>query len=228
MAEETTVEEVPVADGPPVKNDPRGSFSLLAPILDPIDTTITPEKVISGDYEVPEIFTTSGSFDPTTISVYSVDGANQPNFYLLKKRAKATAGDLKTANFTFTNPDTNEVSYLTRVDADIPNVVEEYDGVFDALPVGAYFYPDKSRNPETLATKSRETPGLLARGMNRFLGADIDPKGFGVEIPRIVSTTVGAMVGADLGAKLPVPANPFGALIKTGGIIGLGSCPSNH
>ena len=193
MAEEITVEEVPVADGPPVKNDPRGSLSLLAPILDPIDTTITPEQVISGEYEVPEIFSNA-------------------------EMQQLPPG----ANFTFTNPDTNEVSYLTRVEADIPNVVEEYDGVFDALPVGAYFYPDKSRNPETLATKSRETPGLFARGRDRLLGADIDARGFGVEIPRIVSTTVGAMVGADLGAKLPVPANPFGALIKTGGIIGLG------
>ncbi len=38
------------------ENDPRGAFSLLAPILDPIDTTITPEQVASGDYQIPEIF----------------------------------------------------------------------------------------------------------------------------------------------------------------------------
>jgi hypothetical protein len=49
-------------------------------------------------------FTVSGSNDPTDISVYSLDSNNQPNFYLLKKRAKATAGDLKTATFTFTAP----------------------------------------------------------------------------------------------------------------------------
>jgi hypothetical protein len=30
-------------------------------------------------------FTISGSADPTDVSVYSIDGANQPNFYLLKK-----------------------------------------------------------------------------------------------------------------------------------------------
>ena len=49
-------------------------------------------------------FTISGSADSTDISVYSLDSNNQPNFYLLKKKAKATAGDLKTADFTFTTP----------------------------------------------------------------------------------------------------------------------------
>jgi hypothetical protein len=72
-------------------------------------------------------FTISGSGDPTDISVYSVDGANQPNFYLLKKRAKATAGDLKTAEFTFTSPerfstvqiqDTNIIEIVKITDSD--------------------------------------------------------------------------------------------------------------
>ncbi len=50
-------------------------------------------------------FTISGSADPTDISVYSLDGTNNPDFYLLKKSAKATAGTLKTAEFTFTTPE---------------------------------------------------------------------------------------------------------------------------
>jgi hypothetical protein len=49
-------------------------------------------------------FTVSGSDDPTDISVYSLDSNNQPNFYLLKKTAKASAGTLKTTTFTFTTP----------------------------------------------------------------------------------------------------------------------------
>ena len=49
-------------------------------------------------------FTISGSNNPTDISVYSLDSNNQPNFYLLKKRAKASAGTLKTAEFSFTTP----------------------------------------------------------------------------------------------------------------------------
>ena len=50
-------------------------------------------------------FTVSGSNDPTDVSVYSLDGTNNPDFYLLKKSVKATAGTLKTAEFTFTTPE---------------------------------------------------------------------------------------------------------------------------
>ena len=50
-------------------------------------------------------FTISGSNDPTDVSVYSLDGTNNPDFYLLKKSVKATAGTLKTADFTFTTPE---------------------------------------------------------------------------------------------------------------------------
>jgi hypothetical protein len=49
-------------------------------------------------------FTVSGSADPTDISVYSLDSSNQPNFYLLKKTSKASAGTLKTTTFSFTTP----------------------------------------------------------------------------------------------------------------------------
>jgi len=72
-------------------------------------------------------FTISGSGDPTDISVYSLDSSNQPNFYLLKKKARATAGDLKTADFTFTTPerfstvqieDTNIIEIVKITDSD--------------------------------------------------------------------------------------------------------------
>jgi hypothetical protein len=49
-------------------------------------------------------FTISGSNDPTDISVYSLDSGNNPNFYLLKKTSRASAGTLKTKTFTFTTP----------------------------------------------------------------------------------------------------------------------------
>tara|TARA_R100001463_G_scaffold9112_1_gene27409 strand:+ start:7265 stop:9136 length:1872 start_codon:yes stop_codon:yes gene_type:complete len=72
-------------------------------------------------------FTISGSADPTDVSVYSIDSNNQPNFYLLKKKAKATAGTLKTKTFTFTNPqrfstveieDTNIIEIVKITDSD--------------------------------------------------------------------------------------------------------------
>tara|TARA_X000001388_G_scaffold76811_2_gene75281 strand:+ start:319 stop:2196 length:1878 start_codon:yes stop_codon:yes gene_type:complete len=49
-------------------------------------------------------FTVSGSSDPTDISVYSTNAANQPSFYLLKKKARAVSGNLQTTTFSFTTP----------------------------------------------------------------------------------------------------------------------------
>lgn len=70
-------------------------------------------------------FTISGSGDPTDISVYSLDSNNQPNFYLLKKRAKATAGDLRTADFTFTAPE--KFATVTIQDTNIIEIVKITD-----------------------------------------------------------------------------------------------------
>jgi len=64
-------------------------------------------------------FTISGSADPTDISVYSIDSNNQPNFYLLKKKAKATAGTLKTKTFSFTNP-----QKFSTIDVEDTNIIE--------------------------------------------------------------------------------------------------------
>ena len=47
----------------------------------------------------------SSSFDPTTVSVYSIDeNTNEPIYYLLKKSVKASSGTVKTATFNFTSP----------------------------------------------------------------------------------------------------------------------------
>lgn len=46
-------------------------------------------------------FTLSGSFDPTDISVYSVDDDNLPSFYLLKKSVIASAGKVVNQEFEF-------------------------------------------------------------------------------------------------------------------------------
>jgi len=46
-------------------------------------------------------FTTSSSYDPTTIEVYTVDGTNTPTSYLMKKTVQALSGEVKTQSFTF-------------------------------------------------------------------------------------------------------------------------------
>ena len=90
-------------------------------------------------------FTVSGSNNPTDISVYSLDSNNQPNFYLLKKKAKASAGTLKTAEFSFTTPqrfstvqiqDNNIIEIIKITDSDgnrwyeVPYLAQET--IFDA------------------------------------------------------------------------------------------------
>ena len=112
-------------------------------------------------------FTTSGSFDPTTVSVYSVDGSNNPNFYLLKKTAQASAGTLKSAGFTFTTPekfatiqiqDTNIIEIVSITDSDgnrwyeVPYLAQET--IFDPVT-------NTAANDPTLAQYNETTPYLL-------------------------------------------------------------------
>ena len=112
-------------------------------------------------------FTTSGSFDPTTVSVYSVDGSNNPNFYLLKKTANASAGTLKSAAFTFTSPekfstiqiqDTNIIEIVKITDSDgnrwyeVPYLAQET--IFDPVT-------NTATNDPTLAQYNETTPYLL-------------------------------------------------------------------
>ena len=173
------------------ENDPRGAITLLAPILDPIDTTITPEQVESGDYEIPQIFTT-------------------------EEMQQLPPG----ANFTYRNPDTNELQELTRNDSDIPfvNLEGATDVNYNSLPTGAYFYTSDG----ALRTKDAETPTLFQRGLDRFLGEDIDPRSLKVEVPRIVTTTAGAMALGSYGPRIPAPPGLPGLAIKGGGTLLLG------
>jgi len=49
-------------------------------------------------------FRFSSSFDPTTITVYSVTGDGAIEYYLLKKKVRAVSGELKTKTFQFSDP----------------------------------------------------------------------------------------------------------------------------
>lgn len=49
-------------------------------------------------------FSISGSNDPLDITVYSVDGNNQPDYFLLKKKAKVYSATTKTVSYSVTSP----------------------------------------------------------------------------------------------------------------------------
>jgi hypothetical protein len=112
-------------------------------------------------------FTTSGSFDPTTLSVYSVDSSNNPNFYLIKKKAKASAGTLKSAAFSFTTPE--KFSTIQIQDTDIIEIVKITDSDGNRwyevpyLAQETIFDPvtNIAANDPTLAQYNETTPYLL-------------------------------------------------------------------
>jgi hypothetical protein len=86
-------------------------------------------------------FTTSSSYDPTTIDVYTVDGANVPTEYILKKTVQAISGESKKSSFTFSSPqrfstvtiqDTSIISILDAIDSsgntwyEVPYLAQDY------------------------------------------------------------------------------------------------------
>jgi hypothetical protein len=86
-------------------------------------------------------FTISSSFDPTDVSVYTIDGSGNPTSYLLKKRTQALSGQVKTTTSTFGNAqrfstitiqDTNIISVLKVVDSsnnvwyEVPYLAQDY------------------------------------------------------------------------------------------------------
>lgn len=49
-------------------------------------------------------FRFSSSYDPTTITTYSVLGSGEVEYFLAKKKVKAVSGEIKTATFQFSDP----------------------------------------------------------------------------------------------------------------------------
>ncbi len=70
-------------------------------------------------------FSFSSSTDPTTVSVYQYNNANQPTYFLLEKTINAISGELKTSTFTFTNPKKFDKILIT--DADLISIYDVVD-----------------------------------------------------------------------------------------------------
>ena len=70
-------------------------------------------------------FTTSSSYDPTTIEVYTVNGSNVPTSYLFKKTVQAISGQVKTAAFTFAAP--QRFTTVNIQDSSIVTILEAKD-----------------------------------------------------------------------------------------------------
>lgn len=86
-------------------------------------------------------FTKSSSFDPTDVSVYTVNGSSIPTKFLLKKSTYAISGELRTKTFSFSSAqrfstvniqDTDIVGIVSAVDSDgnswseVPYLAQDY------------------------------------------------------------------------------------------------------
>ena len=113
----------------------------------------------------------SSSFNPTEVTIFESDDSTKlPIYYLLKKKARAVSGTVKTVNFTFTSPvaydkvvlsDANviEIISVTESDGDawteVPYLAQ--DTVFEEIPNLAENDPDfvqyRSSSPSLLKLK---------------------------------------------------------------------------
>ena len=136
-------------------------------------------------------FTVSSSSDPTEITVYSVNGSDEPTEYLLKKSRKAISATINTTTLTFTTPEEfstrtisaeNLIGILDVVDSD-GNVWYEVDYlgqelVFDSIkntnPNDPNNYTDEGTVPYLLQTKQAQR-----RFATRFLGSSVLQLQFG-------------------------------------------------
>ena len=99
----------------------------------------------------------------TEISVYSTDNYQNPQFYLLKKKVKATAGTLTTTTFTFVNPeryptvdilDTNIIEIINVTDSnnnkwyEVPYLAQ--DTIFEPIANTTQNNPDLSQYNDTV------------------------------------------------------------------------------
>jgi hypothetical protein len=117
--------------------------------------------------EDPIDFSVSSSGDPTEISIFSIDGNNNPTYYLLKKIRKAISSTINTTTFTFGTP-----QQFSTVEINTPQIVGILD-VFDSdsnewyevdyLAQECIYKSIKNTNPNSpnLSQYEGDTPYLL-------------------------------------------------------------------
>ena len=113
----------------------------------PENTQITSNLDNSQNFIIEDVidFSSSGSLNPTEVSIYQISGVN-PTYYLLKKTRKAISATIQEAQFTFTKGirfdtrninATNIIGVLDVVDSngntwyEVPNMAQE--NVFDTI-----------------------------------------------------------------------------------------------
>ena len=132
--------------------------------------------------EDPVDFTVSSSGDPTEISIFSIDGSNNPLYYLLKKTRKAISATVNTTTFTFGAP---EQFATVEINTDkIVGILDIFDSdsnewyEVDYLAQECIYNSIKNTNPNdpNLSQYQGDTPYLLKleQVQRRFITRFID------------------------------------------------------
>jgi len=127
--------------------------------------------------EDPIDFSVSSSGDPTEISIFSIDGSNNPLYYLLKKDRKSISSTINTTQFSFGAPqqfstvEINAEKIIGVLDVFDTDTNEWYE--VDYLAQDAVYDSIKNTNPNdpNLSQYQGDTPYLLklAQVQRRFI-----------------------------------------------------------
>jgi len=147
-------------------------------------------------------FTTSSSYDPTTVEVYTVDGSGNPISYLLKKTTQAISGQSKTTAFSFSSPqrfstvtiqDNSIITILNAIDSngntwyEVPYLAQDY--ILKPVQNTALNYP-------SLYQYSNQVPYMIQklqvprRFVSRFRGDGSLENEYGAGINSVADTAI--------------------------------------
>lgn len=141
--------------------DWRYCVQISANMLTYSDQDVTFRTIDSVDFNY------SSSYDPTEVSVYSLQASGEVEYFLLKKNVKAVSGEIQTKTFTFNSarvydkivlPDTNVLEIVDIVDSEGDTWHETPYLSQDLIPKAI---PNLPFNDPQLANFRSSTPYLL-------------------------------------------------------------------
>ena len=174
-------------------------------------------------------FQFSSSFNPTEVSVYSInESTNEPIYYLLKKQVKATSGTVKTQTFTFGSAKIYDKIRITDSNIiKIKSITDEDNDIWTEVPFLAQdtvFEQIENNQDNTLDYSQHvgETPYLLQlnRVPKRFITKFEDESNLTIQFGAGISSNADEEI-------IPNPDNVGSALYTANASLDQGIDPSN-
>ena len=174
-------------------------------------------------------FQFSSSFNPTEVSVYSInESTNEPIYYLLKKQVKATSGTVKTQTFSFGSAKIYDKIRITDSNIiKIKSITDEDNDIWTEVPFLAQdtvFEQIENNQDNTLdfSQHAGETPYLLQlnRVPKRFITKFEDESNLTIQFGAGISSNADEEI-------IPNPDNVGSALYTANASLDQGIDPSN-